>query len=230
LEWKRLVLTSPRSSYSSTITVLVGAEAESFTVHEDVICERSSFIKSAVTKGWAETQSKTVTVSECEAVAFKIYLESLYGHGDEVAEFTFSYIDDLVHVDERPHDDGDDTELTVHVLGLAKLWVLGDFLGDVRFQNEVMVGILEESNSGDEDVGITVFDYVRNNTAAESPLHKWADDYKLSTMTPETLEFEDGEGFEYPRSSVMSWLKYYASNRGRPDRPREMDLVTYITY
>jgi hypothetical protein len=209
--------------------VLVGAtyNAESFTVHEDVICERSNFVKSAVTKGWAETQSKTVTISEFDAVAFKIYLESLYGHGDEVAKFTSSYIDDLVaaSADEKNHDNG---QLTVNVLGLAKLWLLGDFLGDIKFQNEVMAGILEESNGGDETVGITAFCYIWNNAAAQSPLHKWADDYKLSTICFDDLEFEDTAGFEYPRSSVMKWLKYYATCAIGPERPQEMELSSYL--
>lgn len=58
-----VVLTCDRPDYSEVITVLVGQEEKSFTVHKAIICAKSQFFATACSQQWQEGRSGVVRLS-----------------------------------------------------------------------------------------------------------------------------------------------------------------------
>ena len=134
-----------RSHYESTIRVAVGKDdgKESFVVHEDLFSARSTFIKAAVAKGWKEAEEKTLCLPEHRAIVFKCYLEAAYSRNLDLVVLAKENADTIVS------DEEDDFDAHPQFRALAKtghalvrFYMLGGFLGDVAFKNEVVKAVL----------------------------------------------------------------------------------------
>ncbi|PSN62885.1 hypothetical protein BS50DRAFT_577772 [Corynespora cassiicola Philippines] len=114
-----------------TINVRVGLDEsqETFKVHEDALCDRSEFFRSAMKPEWASQRadSRTVDLPEDDPEAFSLYRTWLYtGKLPVLPE----------HASGAPSPPGGDpSEESYHVLAYA--YVLGERLMDVEFKNAI---------------------------------------------------------------------------------------------
>jgi hypothetical protein len=74
------VLTKTSNLGNEIIKVLVGADdaAETFTVHEKLICERSEFFHKTLDGDWKEAQDRVVELPKDDPKIFQLYISSLY--------------------------------------------------------------------------------------------------------------------------------------------------------
>jgi hypothetical protein len=108
--------------YENTISVLVGDKKQLFTVYKDVICASSKFFKAACSERWIEGKEKKVSLPEVEPALFRSYVAWLYSGNYQLGVSK----DDTVDAQDSALDTG------------VELYLLGDFLNDIRFRNKVM--------------------------------------------------------------------------------------------
>jgi hypothetical protein len=63
--------------------VLVGPEKKSFSIHKNIICNRSPFFQAACAERWQASTPKALELPEDDADTFDVYLHTAYtGHVD----------------------------------------------------------------------------------------------------------------------------------------------------
>lgn len=68
----------------STVTILVGKDKKPFCVHEDQLCEVSSFFKAAFTSGFREASDKKMELVEEDEDTFDRFIQWLYSQQYEM--------------------------------------------------------------------------------------------------------------------------------------------------
>ncbi|KAH7413402.1 hypothetical protein BKA64DRAFT_719304 [Cadophora sp. MPI-SDFR-AT-0126] len=61
------------------VTIHVGPAKEPWIIHEDLICNKSTFFRNAFQGGFAEGASKSLMLEEDDPAVFKLFVEWLYG-------------------------------------------------------------------------------------------------------------------------------------------------------
>ncbi|EKD16219.1 uncharacterized protein L3040_009541 [Drepanopeziza brunnea f. sp. 'multigermtubi'] len=64
---------------SNMVTIYVGPDRKCWTVHENLICDRTRFFRSAFRGGFAETTEKSIWLEDDDPEIFKLFVEWLYG-------------------------------------------------------------------------------------------------------------------------------------------------------
>ena len=108
-----------------TIEVTVGPEdaKESFHIHEDAICDRSSFFSTAMKPEWASLRPnpRLIDLPDDDAAAFALYQQYIYSRQLPIL----------------PDDLEEDSAQTEGYHTLAYAYVLGERLMDTEFKNSV---------------------------------------------------------------------------------------------
>lgn len=120
---------------AETFVVVAGAEGQAkvFTVHTSYAVRSSKFIKAALSRDcWKEAQEKRITLDHIEPETFEGYLNWLYS-----GKITPK---DPTHVckyclDDTPSQAMGHICTTFFSIDVAKMWILGDYLNDLRFCN-----------------------------------------------------------------------------------------------
>lgn len=97
-----------------------GDEAKEFAVHKDYATRSSKFVKAALDKDWKEATEKRITLPEANGEAFGGYLDCLYAGSVTLARGAL------------------DTKIQSRYYQLAQMYILGDYLQDLRFCNDVL--------------------------------------------------------------------------------------------
>lgn len=204
--------------------MLVGVAKESFTVHEDIICARSNFFKAAVSKDWKEAGSKTVNLPEQTPAVFKAYLESVYFPNADLLELVKSHAHDLVLNSEDRFKK--DIVLAKAGHGLVKLYLLGDFVGDVLLKNEIIRAIVEGCNGKGLYFQTKVLNMVFDGTPTDCGLQKVVADIVAKELVIGGLV----EGFvkSVSPSAVSATLKAVVAKRCGDKWARKFDAGKYI--
>ena len=185
---------------------MVGVGKEHFTVHEDLICERSSFFKAACSKNWIENQAKEIGLPDQNSSTFKAYLT-----------WAYSAKEDLAGLAQEVNENLDRSSRNWLCRRLCHIWILADYLGDARCKNQVIDTLMRENAR----VSFWTRNYavvcrnVYQNTQPDSGLRKWLVDSLTLHITP---EFLDRHSTDLPRELVTSMLKACIVERGH--RPR----------
>lgn len=111
--------------YNDVISVLVGGNEQSFTVHKDLICARSKFFVAACSERWIEGQSKVVRLPESSPKIFQIYMAWLFAGNAAVEEVGHN-------ATESKHSD------VVEQRTLVKLYLLAQYLNDIKLRNQCL--------------------------------------------------------------------------------------------
>lgn len=164
------------SDWSEVFTVLVGKEETSFTLHKTAYCQSSSYFKGALSKGWKENEDGVVRLAHADSRDFRIYVDYVYGRGlndEDIDTQFFAAIDTQIAEN--------DLILRYKINRLCRLWVLGDYLGDPDFQNEVIDQLIDhtfEDPRDDElfDMCPKTLKFVWDSTPSGSVLRQWAVD------------------------------------------------------
>ena len=108
--------------FSNTVTVLVGSEEQSFTIHQDLICAKSKFFKAACSTRWRSGNERAVRLPDADPSIFKAYSNWIYSGGLPKDTCTSERSDD---------DKAAETAL------LVELYILGDKLDDIEMRNAI---------------------------------------------------------------------------------------------
>jgi hypothetical protein len=107
--------------FQETIVVCVGNgdDKKDFTVHRSFATKSSNFLQAALKheSGWKENREKRVSITETKPVDFEVYLE-------------WVYTSQLISRDTKTEQD--------RGAMLVRLYILGDFLDDAKFCNNVV--------------------------------------------------------------------------------------------
>ncbi len=76
--------------------MIVGKAEHKFHVYQDLVCDKSTFFKAAVSRDWQEARSKMVRLRERRPAAFKIYLEAIYNPNVDLVELARPYVNEIV--------------------------------------------------------------------------------------------------------------------------------------
>lgn len=136
-----------------------GEGQQDFTIHQNLITPVSSFVSLAISKGWKESQERTISFPDDDAEVFSLFQEWLYTHRLDT---------DVTTSKSR--------SIERYAL-LVRAYILGDKLGVTDFKDCVIdVIILNLSYSRLFDSHLAHFVY--ENTMEDSPLRKlWQDIY-----------------------------------------------------
>ncbi|KAK5117443.1 hypothetical protein LTR85_008828 [Meristemomyces frigidus] len=136
-----------KPGYADTVTVLVGPEEKSFTVHKDNLCARSRFFQAACAQVWKEGAEKVFRLPEHQPDCFLVYTHCMYTGAL-----------DMSLMEELPADVGS-TIIPPSFRNLTKVWVLGNYLGDDGICNRVNDRTLEKL---DVELMMTPWDLASN--------------------------------------------------------------------
>lgn len=120
------------SHFNSVVTVLVGKDAERFTIHEELLTSQSQFCSGALKRSWTESMSRVIKLANESPSHFKVFAHWLYFGKIEITGNTESYDDE-----EDSQKIVEKTEENIYDQ-LIRNWVLGDMLLAVRFKNAVI--------------------------------------------------------------------------------------------
>ncbi|KAK4543405.1 hypothetical protein LTR36_005548 [Oleoguttula mirabilis] len=175
-----------RPSFSDTITVLAGDEEVDFTVHRDLICNRSGFFKGACARGWKAAKEKTVRLPNLSAENFGIYLEALYdGSVDLSLRATDLATSELSEDGHAQLTDGGPKLQLLTLEVLCRCWTDGDFLQDHSYQNAVMDTIIRRDNR--YCIKPRIVGFILENTQPLSGLQKWLADAMVPLLGVESF-------------------------------------------
>ena len=208
-----------RSNFAQTITVLVGEKEQSFIVHQDIICASSEFFRAAVSKGWQEEETKTVRLREHSPAAFKIYLEWLYVGKDgdvDLEALALTYADELIPEDERIPETILPRLFAGHAL--CKLWMLGDFLDDEKFNDDVIAWVHNDVHGHQLGQAAAALEFIWENAGdcEKSSLRRLVEDKLFAAMVASWFSMWKAST---PASWLAAWLSTYVEEAG--ERMRE---------
>jgi hypothetical protein len=140
-------LTFLSSNYNALVTVLVGPDEVEFTVHKGVVCARSTYFAAACSERWTEgLDTKIIRLIDTEPSTFQGYMDAMYDRLSYSSEKS-----------SRP---------------LIKLYILGDFLNDVKLRNRAMTLLVSLRRCP----SYMSIELIWANTASGSRLRDWAMD------------------------------------------------------
>jgi hypothetical protein len=167
------------------VSVLVGPSEVEFTVHKDVVSGRSKYLEVACSQRWTEGRDNVVRLINTHPSTFQMYMDAMYN--------TLSYD---IDASSRP---------------LIKLYLLGDFLDDVKLRNKAMALLMTLKRCP----SCPSIKLIWANTTVGSLLRDWAMDMVRSKL---------GAGHfansvkEYPAEFVQQIaVSFYVLGKFQPD-------------
>ncbi|KAK3691467.1 hypothetical protein LTR37_018664 [Vermiconidia calcicola] len=152
-----------RFQFEESIEVLVGNNEVKFTVPQDLICERSSFFKSACSETW-NASKQPIELTDADPQTFSEYLKCVY-------QSAFSE-----HGESKP------------MRCRFRLYILADKLGDLVSANLVMDEIINCSDRISQIPDDLCIDLAMKSTPSNSPLRRLTRDYYVFEADAEKLE------------------------------------------
>lgn len=160
----------------------VGPTQQLFTIHRDIISERSSFFKAACNERWSRADSsKTVKLPDDNAEIFSVYLNCVYKNVVITHELESAEADVL---DEPEGAETETFGLDPTAIACEKkfalpirTYILADKLGDLKSCNLIIDEIIVLSDQWDKIPSYMSYDTVYMNTAPGSPLRGLLVDY-----------------------------------------------------
>ncbi|PPJ58588.1 hypothetical protein CBER1_06682 [Cercospora berteroae] len=188
-----------RKRYNSRIiTLQVGKEPETITIHEDNLRQSSQFFRAALDRHWREGTSGEIRLPEDHVEIVSAYVDWLYRG---------TCMEDCLN------EDGD--YVCEMWQTLAKMYVFGEKIQDARFSNVVLARMLDYIDKSGSSPGELAIRTVYEGTTVHSPVRQllvaiWAAKAK-------------GEWFksieEYPEEFLMDLAMKLVRLRGKAKYP-----------
>ena len=201
---------------------MVGAQQEQFTVHQDMICDRSPFFKAACSKGWVEHEARKVNLPDESPEIFQAYLDWAYSQTKDIIRLLKSpdslldsMLDFAIQQDLR--------------LKLCRLWILADYLGDSTCKNEVMNNLI----SLHAKPRLIIVRYsavsrvVYERTGNQSKLRKWLVDTLVPMIDAKSLHMKL---WRCPADFMMDMFQAFVQKAGpvgRDNFPKATNAARY---
>lgn len=212
-------------NYGKTITILVGPEEHCFVAHQDAICAKSEFFRAACSKNWREGQEKVLRLPETRSEqAFQTYMH-------------WTYTNQLVLKQVTPNTTLEPPTLVSKLNAalevydeLIELYLLGDFLNDVKLRNEVIKSLNRHAIGAMCFLEAVQLHSIWNNTPSDSLLRTWVVDAFISLNSSDILDFF---GKDYPADfllRVASQAMERITDHGADEEGLEMRLTAYLEH
>ncbi|KAK3658480.1 hypothetical protein LTR56_001891 [Elasticomyces elasticus] len=211
-----------RPSFTDTITVLVGEDEATFTIHKDTVCQRSTYFRSACKPEWQDGQAdKSIPLPEVQPGTFK-----LYAHWAYTGEIDLGVID----VKQEDGDSADEARSVVEsekqredwyqrAKRLMELHVAADFLGDDKLKDRTIDTLTSLVGHRRRMHGIAkLLPYVWNETSSGSGLRVLLMDYVMTLHAGATFikSIQQRLPAEFFTDLALAQLALYPG--GRKDR------------
>lgn len=196
-----------RSKFSQTFEVLVGQKPKQrcFTVHKDIFCRRSAFLKAATSICWTSGVQRAVDLTDHDPDVFDAYMQCVY-----IDNVVMSDVDELV-----------------------PLYLLADKLNDLTTANLTMDEILRLSDESRYILNKSSVRLAYDFTTAGNPLHTICRDYYVHDCAPD--EFLSAQKAELPYEMVLdvalefSRLAQQKGSRGQHGYKDDIFQVACVT-
>ncbi|PSN62365.1 hypothetical protein BS50DRAFT_452829, partial [Corynespora cassiicola Philippines] len=128
---------------SAMVVIHVGKapNQKDFCAHQSILTARSEFFRRALNGPWKESQMRAITLSDESAEAFGLYLHGIYTNQFAVRAGNLESIRTVG----RDHYIA---EIYLEYQLLFEIYVLADFLQDLKAKNSLMEAIFEVANTG----------------------------------------------------------------------------------
>jgi hypothetical protein len=137
----KLLTAALGTNFKETITVVVGADKQEFTVHKDTIRKRFPFVRAACSKRWCEGRASTVALPEHHPVVFHAYLQWAYFSS---ADFLALLNNAWKETKEFPCAEIEAFADAYEYLRTVRLRILSDYLCDKHCKNAVMDSLIRD--------------------------------------------------------------------------------------
>lgn len=190
------------------MTVLVGEQPKSYTLHKCFATKSSEFFVKATNGRWKEGKDKSVPLPDCMPEIFDIYLHWLY---------TGSIV---LNITEDDEDRG-----TSEINELMHLYVLGNFLLDRPFRNVIVDRTLEVNRLYKKYPGSEAINIIWPETPADCQMQRLILRFWAIRRTPEKLA---GSTEKTPQDFTSCLLKELGIIRDLGDSGREAQVPSFI--
>ncbi|KAH0012092.1 hypothetical protein KCU78_g9828, partial [Aureobasidium melanogenum] len=169
---------------SQMVTILAGPDQEKFVVHQPLLCSKSQYFNKALTGSFEESKTGIVRLEDVSPVLFRIVVTWLYN-----GKIVYTTSDDNSNIDQDFAGLGyasipPETPARVHKdtstwsrHALVGLYLLADRL-DIKMLRintiDALRGAIARTKRG---LDAKVYQLIDSNTAAKSPLRKFAVDH-----------------------------------------------------
>jgi hypothetical protein len=202
-----LTLTSWLSG--ETITILIGKKEHRFVVEKNKLCVKSKLIRIACAPGrWLEGHDMVVRLPEVESqTLFKRYLSWI--------------CTDMVTIKETTATEPESMKMNL----LIKLYLLGDYLDDVRLRNVTIRALTMYATCP----SIQECNMIFEQTPPASPLRKWTVDAIISLADRHTFERLSVLYDLDLTLQIAIMLMHQRPNTGLKRRLSEREAKKYVT-
>ncbi|KAK3645080.1 hypothetical protein LTR56_002702 [Elasticomyces elasticus] len=178
-----------RSSFTDTITVLVGEEKVPFTIHTKTVRAKSKFFDAACQREWIEGRERVVKLPEVDPETFELYATWMYQDKIDHEALRMAAVV-LASADKARSGDLQHAKFYwTSTLDLMRLHVAADFLGDAELMKRAVDGITETINASGPSVYKlqSIASYVWASTSSKSGLRRIVLDYIVATGGPKSM-------------------------------------------
>lgn len=179
---------------SETFVAIVGKSRKRFMLHTELAKRSSKFFEAAMSRDWKEAKEKEVVLEDVKEHHFEGYLQWLTTN-----EVTFVG--------------------TPRMAAMTKLYILGDFLGDLAFRNAVLDRIVRRACDDNVFPGFQSIQAAWEKTPAGCPLRKlfldiWVAPIAVENRLAELRKYED----DYPKAFIIDYHEHLLAVHG-PKKP-----------
>ena len=182
-----------------------GKKFKSFIVHESFATKSSKYIQSALKNEWKEGKEKHVSLEDHSPKTLEGYINWLYTKETTLnnAERKCKY-----HGPDTYQDAQDSDCIYMHGLDLVKMYILGDYLNDMRFCNAVIdtMDLMEGCV-----INLDAIDWVWSNTMQNNPLtlfllEHWAE--AVESDSQGTIDYMKDGFYRIPDEFLLDLLAF----------------------
>lgn len=210
-EFRVITYTSSRSDYGDTINLFAGPISKRFTVHRDLIRDRSKYFRELSEEEWRKIETNGKTFSESIPDTVKIYLEWAYSSTSDLVG--------LAEIAAGLHSAPRRLEYqwtTLHAQ-LMYLWCFADLLGDNECKNCVIDSLIAEQPSSHSLLNVHVIYNVWTQTKPSSKLRSWLVNAILPVLKSDSLDLF---WKSWPPELIKDMLKVFID---RTDGQKELE-------
>lgn len=179
--------------------MLVGSRnsKREFGVHKERLCKTSKFFETACSKPWMADDEKTITLHDTEPTAFQVYVH-----------WTYTEKLDTSFMPNSPY-----SLSFISSIDIVRLWVLGNFLDDEAFMNDVIDHLIKKSDSEKKRFNVQTLQYTWDHTPAGCTIQRLMIDIMAAGVNEE--HFESNWDL-YPTDLLAELARRHVTKRFQP--------------
>ena len=199
-----------------------GEEQVDFAVHQRIICDHSSFFKTACSTQWAqwaqwaEGRAKTIELPHQSSAAFELYLKWVYS---AMSDFMATVHEHWESSAEFLEQDSSQQRCTI-CLCLVQMWILADYLDDSACKGKIMDSLVCENRANRIPAMIgeqykEFYAMVYSETTPDAEIRIWLVHHTLAHLNREVFERLSSA---FPQEMVTNMFKALMDQKAQAER------------